>query len=287
MKRLLAAIALLVVFAAPSSALTDKEYFRMRQYSAAYAKADKRINRVWANLRKSLPKRVFAELQELQSEWIESGRDEEAQSFMDEGYSKIDAYVIATNDRAEALPKLAEDLRKKSSTSRAATKTPKPEPKPAPKNTRKPKPEPEPEPEYDPEPEPEPDPEPEQEPKTETVSYPPLTDDEKEKENDSPQVIDPSGEYESKNAFMTVKLIDRSSMEVEVVISRWKDEVHWKASGWFDNDILELSDSEYSTCQMTIYFDPDRARVVPSESEDWAKVTADDFQLRGTYMKKQ
>ncbi len=116
------------------------------------------------------------------------------------------------------------------------------------------------------------------------MSYPPLTDSETEK--DSPQVIDPSGEYETKECFMTVKVVDKASMEVEVSFARWKDEVNWKASGWYDNDILELSDSEYSTCQMTIYFDPDRARVVPSESEDWAKVTAEDFKLRGTYTKK-
>ena len=285
MKRFLAAIVLLLLIAAPSSALTDKEYFRMRQYSAAYAKADKRINRVWANLRKSLPKKVFAELQELQSEWIDSGRDEEAQSLMDEGYSKIDAYVIATNDRAEALPKIAEDLRKNSSTSRQTAKTPKAEPKTSRKPAPKPKPKPEPEPEYEPEPEDEPEPEPKPASKPEPVSYPPLTDEETEK--DSPQVIDPSGEYDSKNCFMTVKVIDRSAMEVEVTFARWKDEVSWKASGWFDNDILELSDANYSTCQVTIYFDPDRARVVPSDSEDWAEITADDFQLRGTYMKKQ
>ena len=284
MKRFLVAIVLLLAVAAPSSALTDKEYFRMRQYSAAYAKADKRINRIWANLRKSLPKKVFAELQELQSEWIDSGRDEAAQKYMDEGYSKIDAYVIATNERAEALPGIAEELRENLSTSRPS-RTPKAEPKPsrkpAQRPTRKPEPDPEPEPEYEPEPEPEPEPK----PKPEAVQYPPLTDEETEK--DSPQVVDPSGEYETKECFMTVKVIDRSSMEVEVSFGRWKDEVSWKASGWYDNDILELSDSEYSTCQMTIYFDPDRARVVPSESEDWAKVTADDFKLRGTYTKKQ
>ena len=285
MKRFLAAIVLLLAIAAPSSALTDKEYFRMRQYSAAYAKADKRINRIWANLRKSLPKKVFAELQELQNEWIESGRDEAAQSYMDEGYSKIDAYVIATNERAEALPGIAEDLRANTSTSRPSAKASRAEPKPARKPAAKPKTKPEPEPEPEPEDEPEPEPEPKPKTEPEPVSYPPLTDEENEK--DSPQVIDPSGEYETTNCFMTVKVIDRSSMEVEVSFGRWKDEVSWKASGWFDNDILELSDTEYSTCQMTIYFDPDRARVVPSESEDWAKITAEAFQLRGTYTKKQ
>ena len=110
MKRFLAVIVLLLAIAAPSSALTDKEYFRMRQYSAAYAKADKRINRIWANLRKSLPKKVFAELQELQSEWIDSGRDEAAQRYMDEGYTRADAYTKAINDRTKILPKRAKQI---------------------------------------------------------------------------------------------------------------------------------------------------------------------------------
>ena len=261
MKRFFAVLALVLLSAGTAFALSDAEYLRMRRNSAAFAKADKKLNQAWAKLRKSLPKNVFAELEEYQHEWIASGRDIEAQSFMNEGYTRVEAYTMATNDRAEALPKLAQDLRRNTNTSRTSSQTPKPESKPKPSD----------QPVQKPEPEPEPNPEPD------------VEDDGLE----SQPLSDPAGEYASDNAFMTVKVLDYGSMEAEVTISRWKDEVSWKASGWIDDGVLELSDSRYSTCQVTITFDPDRARVVPSDSEDWAKATADDFVIRGTYMKKQ
>ena len=240
MKRIFAVLALVLLMAGTAFALSDTEYLRMRQYSAQFARADKTLNRVWAGLKRSLPKNVFAELQELQNEWITSGRDLEAQEYIDDGYSKAEAYTIVTNNRAEALPKLAQDLRRNINSPRTRPTPPAPKPEPVVQNG----------------------------------------------ESDSEEVSDPSGEYESENAFMTVKIVDRSSMEAEVVISRWKDGVNWKATGWFDNGMIELSDPNYSTCQVSIVFDPDRARVVPSESEDWAKATADDFVIRGTYIKK-
>ena len=98
-------------------------------------------------------------------------------------------------------------------------------------------------------------------------------------------MIDPEGEYKSQNGFMTVRIIDRSSMEVEVIISRYKDEIHWKATGWIDDNVLELSDSRYSTCQATITFTARGAKVSVSESGDWAKVTAEDFVIAGNYTK--
>lgn len=251
MRRILTVIALVLLITSPSFALSDAEYLRMRRNSIAFARADKNLNRVWANLRKSMPKKVFAELEEMQHEWIRDGRDIEAQVLIDDGLSKVEAYTSVTNDRAKALPKLAEDLRNDSKTSRTQ---PAPNSKPAP--------------------EPEPEPEPE------------IVQKQEADDSDSQKAVNPEGEYESKNCFMTVKIIDSFSMEVEVSFARWKDEVNWKASGWVDDDVLELSDANYSTCHMTIYFDPDRARVVPYESEDWAKITADDFVIRGTYMKK-
>ena len=277
MKRLCAVIALVLLTAGAAFALSDAEYLRMRRNNRNFAQADKRLNQVWAQLKKSLPRRVFAELEEYQSEWIDSGRDIEAQAFIDDGYSKVEAYTMVTHDRADALPQLARDLQRKKTPSRPRAESPKPKPKPAAKPT--PKRQPEPEPEEEPEEEPEPYNEPEPEPAPAAKG--------EESESTTESVADPSGEYESDNAFMTVKVIDRSSMELEVVISRWKDEVNWKATGWYDNGVLELSDAQYSTCQVTITFDPDRARVVPSSSDDWANATAEDFVIRGTYTKKQ
>ena len=236
MKRFLAILGLLLLSASACFALSDAEYLRMKKNSADFARADKRLNQAWAKLKKSLPKNVFTELDKLQKEWVKSGRDSEAEQLMSDGYSRVEAYTMATSDRADELPKIADSLRKGKA-------------KPAqPKQTKK-----------------------------------PAEDDGLE----SQPLSDPAGDYESNNCFMNVKILDYSSMEARVSFGRWKDEVSWEASGWIDDGILELSDANCSECQATIYFEPHRAKVIPSESEDWAKVTAEDFDLRGTYTKKQ
>ena len=263
MKRLLAVAALVLLSAGAAFALSDAEYLRMRRNSVAFARADKKLSQVWGRLKKSLPKNVFTQLQEYQREWIASGRDVEAQGFMDEGYTRVEAYTMATNDRAEALPKLAEDLRRNTSTSRPRAAAPKtespsrPTARPAPKREVVP----------EPEPEPEPDPEPENdEPESQTSS-------------------DPAGEYKGDSCFMTGKVVDYGSMEVEVTFGRWKDEVSWKASGWIDDGVLELSDTNYSMCQATVVFSGNSARVSLTDTGDWAKATAEDFDMAGTYKK--
>ena len=288
MKKLFAALMFVVMSASVCFALSDAEYLRMRRNSVAFARADKNLNRVWASLKKSLPKSVFTELDKVQREWITSGRDSEAEQFMSEGYSRVEAYTMVTNDRADALPNIAKELRasrsKTSSRSKPAATSARSKPKP------KPEPEPEPEDEEEEEdlnpvpvrvrrqnPDPvitrevEPDPEPEEE--------------EPESVSGSQTVDDPSGEYRSNNGFMTVKILDASTMEAEVTIGRWKDEVSWSSRGWIEDNVLELSDSQYSRCVVTIVFDPNRARVTVSESDDWAKATADDFVIKGTYTK--
>ena len=288
MKRILVVIALVLLMVSPSFALSDAEYLKMRRNSVAFARADKNLNRVWASLKKSLPKAVFTELDKLQREWVASGRDEEAEQFMEEGYSRVAAYTMATNNRADALPDLAAKVR---SGKRTTPSRPKPATTPAkPKPKPKPQPEPEPEPEEEEEPEQEsvpvrvqrqrpdpvitrePEPEPEEEPEDDGLESQPLS--------------DPAGEYKSNNGFMTVKILDYSSMEAEVTISRWKDEVSWSSRGWIEDNVLELSDSQYSRCVVTIVFEPNRARVTVSESDDWAKATADDFVIKGTYTKE-
>ena len=110
MKRFLAIIAVLVMMAAPSFALSDSEYLRMKKNNADFARADRRLTQVWKNLKNSLPRRVFAELQDLQNDWIFGGRDDAAESYMNDGYSRVEAYTMATSDRADALPDIADDL---------------------------------------------------------------------------------------------------------------------------------------------------------------------------------
>ena len=255
MKRLLAVV-LVVLLAVPSFALSDAEYLKMRKSSTDFARADKRLSTVWTNLKKSLPKNVFTKLQAEQREWVASGRDEAAEAYMAEGYSRMEAYTMATNDRADALPGIAQALRKSTGTS---TSRPKPAAKPAKKTAAAPKPAPEPVPPEDDELEPQP-------------------------LDEGP--VNPEGEYRNNNCFITVKIVDRSTQEAEVTFARWKDEVSWTSRGWIEDDMLELSDSNYSTCQATIVFSPGSARVSLTDSGDWAKSTAEDFVMAGTYTKQ-
>ncbi|MBQ7168383.1 MAG: DUF1311 domain-containing protein [Synergistaceae bacterium] len=261
MKRLLLLLSLLFLLTAPAYSLSDAEYLRMRKSSADFARADKRLNQVWAGLRKSLPKKVFTQLDKLQREWITSGRDDEAAALMEDGYSRMEAYTMATNDRADSLPKIAESLRPsaKAAKTQTSTERPKPQPKPA----RTPAQEPAPVPEPDPIPEPEPEPE-------------------------APAILrasDVEGEYQNDSGFATVRIVDRSSDEVQVTFSRFKDGVHWTAKGWLDGNTLELSDPNYSECQATLTFSAGRVKVDIADTDDWNEAISPDFVLKGTYRK--
>lgn len=254
MKRIISALMLALLLCAPAYSLSDSEYLRMRKSNADFARADRRLNQVWARLKKSLPKSIFTQLDKLQREWIKSGRDEDAATLMDEGYSRVEAYTIATNDRADSLPKIADDLRdsngrKRTQTQQQPRKTPA-KTQPAKQAVRQP----------DPEPEPEPEPEEPQQPEVE-------------------------GEYQNANGFITVKIIDTSSNEFEVTASRFKDEAHWTARGWIEDNTLELSDPNYSECQATLKFTAGKLTVTISETDDWNEAIAPDFVLEGVYKK--
>ena len=111
MKRVIIAV-LLLVLAVPAFALSDSEYLRMKKNNADFARADRRLTQVWRDLKDSLPRRVFTELQDLQNDWIFGGRDEAAERYMNEGYSRVEAYTMATSDRADELPDIARSLRR-------------------------------------------------------------------------------------------------------------------------------------------------------------------------------
>ena len=245
MRRLISALTLIFLLTVPAFGLSDSEYLRMRKSSSDFARADKRLNQVWANLKKSLPKNVFTQLDKLQREWVKSGRDDEAAILMDDGYSRMEAYTMATNDRADALPKIASELRE----SLKGKKTPKPNPKPA----------------KVPEPEPEPEP---------------------DEEDDSPlRSTEIEGEYQNDSGFLTVRIIDSSTDEVEITFSRFKDGTHWTAKGWIEGGVLELSDKDYSECQATLTFTAGRVKVDITDTNDWNEAIAPDFVLKGTYRK--
>ncbi len=252
MKRFVAALLLLTMMSSPAFCLSDSEYLRMRKSNSDFARADKRLNQVWANLRKSLPKSVFAQLDKLQREWVRTGRDEEAESLMSDGYSRMEAYTIATNDRADALPGIAKELRES-----RVKKSPAAKSAPAPKPSKAP--------------EPEPDPEPV--PESEAESPAPL------------RVADFAGEYKNESGFVSVRIVDINTDEAEVTFARFKDGVHWTARGWIDGDTLELSDSKYSNCQATLTFSRGAVKVDITDTDDWNEAISPDFVLKGTYRK--
>ena len=252
MKRFFAALLMMMMMISPAMALSDAEYIRMRKSSADFRAADKRLNQVWAGLKKSLPKKIFSRLDKLQREWIKSGRDEEAEALMNDGYSRMEAYTMATNDRADSLPGIAKELRD----SRA--------PSPAPRQRTQPQ-------SRKPEPAPEPDPEPESE---QEPGFPAEI-----------RLSDIEGEYQNDSGFLSVKIADRSADELEVTFSRFKDGVHWTARGWLEGNILELSDPNYSECQAELIFSRGAVKVNISDTEDWNEAISPDFVLKGTYRK--
>ncbi|MBQ7268201.1 MAG: DUF1311 domain-containing protein [Synergistaceae bacterium] len=244
MKRLISALMLVFLMSLPAFAISDSEYLRMRKSSSDFARADKRLNQVWSGLKKSLPKNVFSQLAKSQSEWVKSGRDEAAEQYISDGYSRMEAYTMATNDRADDLPKIADSIRKELKNKRStpqAQKTPE----------RRPEPEP----------------------------------DEPEEPGAPLSSSEIAGEYQSATGFVSVRIIDLNTDEAEVTFSRFKDGTHWTARGWIEENVIELSDSEYSSCQATLTFSRKSVKVEVSETDDWNEAIAPDFVVAGTYRK--
>lgn len=111
MKRILAVITLVFMLAVPSFALSNKEYGRLMGYEE-FARADRNLNNVYTHLRKTVSRAVWRILSDEQQEWVDWGRDEDAQSYIDKGYNRVRAYIQATNDRAGYLPRRAKAIAK-------------------------------------------------------------------------------------------------------------------------------------------------------------------------------
>lgn len=264
MRRIFLALTLLIVLSSSAFALSDAEYRRLKRTNADFRQADKGLSEVWNSLRESLSSKAFSELQKLQREWIRKGRDDAARKYIREGYSRAEAYAMATNDRAEALPGIAESLRGNSSTSQTS--------RPRRQVRRN-----QPEPRANPEPQPNPEP-----------TEPDDDDDNKgeieENRFRNTEPANPEGNYSSKNAFMTVLITDRSTMEASVTISiNSPKEATWSAESWVDGDTLVLYDKTYSDCQATLTFEGNKVKVVTSETESWNEVLGENLRLDGTY----
>lgn len=265
MRRIFIALVLVLAVSASAFALSDAEYRRLKRTSSDFRRADNELTQVWKELKESLSSKVFAELQKNQREWIRKGRDDAARKYIREGYSRTEAYTMATNDRAELLPGLAEELNtSKSARPRRQVRQPAPEPKPKPK------------------PKPEPVPEPEPEPESDDDNRGEI--EEERFRNQEPG--DPEGNYSSKNAFMTVIITDKSSMEASVTISiKSPEEVTWSSESWIDGDTLVLYDKTYSDCQLTLTFEGNRVKVVASDTDSWKEILGEGVTLSGTYTK--
>lgn len=263
MKRIFIALILLIALSSSAFALSDAEYRRLKRTSSDFRRADNELTEVWKDLKESLSSKVFAELQKNQREWIRKGRDDAARKYIREGYSRAEAYTMATNDRAEILPGLAEEIQS-SQPSRPRRPSRRPEPKPAPK------PEPKPATRHEPEPEPE-----------------PYDDDKGEIEEDrfrDQEPGNPEGNYSRNNAFMTVLITDKSSMEASVTISiKSPEEVTWTSESWIDGDTLVLYDKTYSDCQLTLTFSGNRVKVEASDTDSWKEILGEGVTLSGTY----
>ncbi|MBQ3394896.1 MAG: DUF1311 domain-containing protein [Synergistaceae bacterium] len=267
MKRIFIALVLVLAVSASAFALSDAEYRRLKRTSSDFRRADNELTQVWKELKESLSSKVFAELQKNQREWIRKGRDDAARKYIREGYSRAEAYTMATNDRAELLPGLAEELNtSKPARPRRQVRQPAPEPKPKPR----------PAPESEPVPEPKPESESDDDDKGEI--------EEERFKNQEPG--DPEGNYSSKNAFMTVIITDKSSMEASVTISiKSPEEVTWSSESWIDGDTLVLYDKTYSDCYLTLTFEKNRVKIAASESESWKEILGEGVTLSGTYTK--
>lgn len=102
MKRFMSALVLITVLCVPAFALSDAEFLEMKE-DPKFAEADSQLNTAYNNAKKSMTKAHFAHLKELQLNWIQYGRDEEAERLMEEGHSRLSAYTEVTKSRAEDL----------------------------------------------------------------------------------------------------------------------------------------------------------------------------------------
>ena len=260
MKKIISIFALLILMAAPSFALSDAEYLKMKKNSQSFARADRKLTNVWNKLKKSLPEFIFDELKNNQREWIKQGRDNDAKKYIKEGYSRTEAYTLATNDRANRLPEIADNLMKNSEGY-------------------------EPEEEYE-----------EEEIQTEPgfpINETETEDDNKGEieedrfKNSDTDAINYEGNYSSKKGgFMTVLITNKNELEAEVTISLKNPEVTWTSKGWINsNNVLELFDTNYSGCQANLTFTKNKVTIECSPDEDWDEVLGKGVRLDGVYSK--
>ena len=111
-KNFLRIITVVVCLSLPgnAAALSDADYLQMKRDSPEYASAEQNLTRVWKDLKNSMPQDKYYILLQEQRDWIRAERDAFAAGYMRQGYSRVEAYTMATNDRANFLPERAREI---------------------------------------------------------------------------------------------------------------------------------------------------------------------------------
>ena len=102
MKRLLAALILILALYVPAYALSDEDYIRFKR-NPAFAEADRSLASAYNDAKDAMTHSDFEDLRESQREWIDSGRDREARRLMREDYSRVEAYTEVTRRRTDYI----------------------------------------------------------------------------------------------------------------------------------------------------------------------------------------
>ena len=123
MKRLLAALTLILALYVPAHALSDEDYIRLKRYPA-FAEADRELTQAYNKAKESMTYADFQELRESQREWIESGRDREARRLMREEYTRVEAYTEVTRNRAAYIRREISEHSESASRPRPSTQRP-------------------------------------------------------------------------------------------------------------------------------------------------------------------
>lgn len=122
MKKIFVVLALVLAFVGTAFALSDAEYLSLKKSNADFARADKRLTQVYGKLKDALSKKDFADLKDEQLDWIKSERDDEAEELIHKGYSRAEAYTMVTNDRADYLEELLDEVKEQAKKAKKAKK---------------------------------------------------------------------------------------------------------------------------------------------------------------------
>ncbi len=102
MKRLLFVFAVMFVMSAPAFGLSDSEYRRMMK-DPEFSAADRELTNAYNEAKRIMSESEFAGFRRDQRDWIAKQRDVRAKTFMEDGYTRVEAYTKATLERARGI----------------------------------------------------------------------------------------------------------------------------------------------------------------------------------------